>query len=153
MTAQPQPMIHVLGGPNLGRLGTRKPEIYGLTTWEQLQGMCAEWAAQLGLALVFDQTDSEGDLVQMIHRAGDNAAGLILNAAAYTHTSVAVRDAVEAITIPVIELHLSNPDARESFRRQNLLADVVTAGIRGFGVQGYRMALEGMVGVLSVDKS
>ncbi len=84
----------------------------------------------------------------MIHRAGDEAHGLILNAAAYTHTSVAVRDAVAAIDIPVVELHLSNPDAREAFRRQNLLADVVVAGIRGFGVEGYRLALEGMAALL-----
>ncbi len=153
MNAATHPVVHVLGGPNLGRLGTRKPEVYGLTTWAQLQDMCDGWAAELALELVFDQTDIEGELVQLIHRAGDNAGGLIINAAAYTHTSVAVRDAVEAITIPVIELHLSNPDAREPFRRQNLLADVVTAGIRGFGVQGYLMALEGMAAMLSPAES
>ncbi|MDX2474181.1 MAG: type II 3-dehydroquinate dehydratase [Candidatus Krumholzibacteria bacterium] len=142
-------VVHILGGPNLGRLGRRKPEIYGFTTWAEVAELCRGWAADLDLELVFDQTDGEGELVQMIHRAGDTSAGLILNAAAYTHTSVAVRDAVEAISIPVIELHLTNPDAREPFRRQNLLADVVTAGIRGFGVQGYLMALEGLAAMLT----
>ena len=141
--------VHILGGPNLGRLGSRKPEIYGSTTWAEVAELCQGWAADLDLELVFDQTDGEGELVRMIHRAGDTAAGLILNAAAYTHTSVAVRDAVEAVSIPVIELHLTNPDAREPFRRQNLLADVVTAGIRGFGVQGYLMALEGLAAMLT----
>ncbi|MCB1183025.1 3-dehydroquinate dehydratase [bacterium] len=138
----------MLGGPNLGRLGSREPEIYGHTTWSELADLCRDWAAESGLELVFAQTDGEGDLVKLIHAAGDGAAGLILNAAAYTHTSVAVRDAVSAVSIPVIELHLSNPDAREPFRRTNLLADVVTAGVRGFGVQGYRLALQGMAGLL-----
>ncbi len=146
-----RPLVHVLGGPNLGRLGTRQPEIYGRTSWAELAELCARWAAAVGLELVFEQTDGEGDLVQLIHRAADRqAAGLILNAAGYTHTSVAVRDAVAALAIPVIELHLSNPDAREPFRRQNLLADVVTAGIRGLGVSGYRLALEGMADLLGV---
>ncbi len=149
---EPQ-VVHVLGGPNLGRLGRRNPEVYGHTTWQELAGLCRGWGDELGLQLVFEQTDVEGDLVRMIHRAGDEAQGLILNAAAYTHTSVAVRDAVEAVAIPVIELHLTNPDAREDFRRQNLLADVVTAGIRGFGVQGYAMALEGMAHLLLAAKA
>jgi 3-dehydroquinate dehydratase-2 len=146
-------MVHVLGGPNLGRLGTREPEIYGHTTWTELASLCASWAGELGLDLVFAQADGEGELVGLVHRAGDSAAGLILNAAAYTHTSVAVRDAVAAVSIPVIELHLTNPDAREPFRRQNMLADVVTAGIRGFGVQGYRMALMGMSLLVARGKS
>jgi len=141
-------LVHLLGGPNLSRLGTRQPEIYGHTTWQELAELCQGWAEELRLELVFEQTDAEGDLVQMIHRAGDEAAGLILNAAGYTHTSVAVRDAVELVKIPVVELHLTNPAAREPFRRQNLLADVVQAGLRGFGVTGYRMALIGMADLL-----
>jgi len=148
MNASVTPSVHILGGPNLGRLGTRSPELYGHTTWAELADLCAGWADELDLDLTFAQTNAEGELVQMIHRAGDSAAGLILNAAAYTHTSVAVRDAVEALNIPVIELHLTNPAAREPFRRQNLLADVVTAGIRGLGVEGYRLALSGMAGLL-----
>lgn len=149
MNAGKHPVVHILGGPNLGRLGRRDPEVYGHTTWQELADLCQEWSAGLGLAMVFDQTDGEGDLVQLIHRAGDSAQGLILNAAAYTHTSVAVRDAVAATSIPVVELHLTNPAAREPFRRQNLLADVVTARISGFGVQGYLMALEGLATILT----
>lgn len=140
--------VVMIGGPNLGRLGTRQPEIYGSTTWEQLEVMCRGWAAELDLGLEFLQSDTEGEIVGMVHRAADESDGIIINAAAYTHTSVAVRDALAAVDIPVIELHLTNPDAREPFRRNNLLADVVTAGIRGFGIQGYRMALQGMAGLL-----
>jgi 3-dehydroquinate dehydratase-2 len=138
----------VLGGPNLSRLGTREPEIYGSVTWAELETRCRTWAAELGLAIEWLQTEDEGEMVRLVHRAGDHCDGLVLNAAAYTHTSVAVRDAVAAIDVPVVELHISNPDSREPFRRQNLLADVVTAGIRGFGAEGYRLALAGMAGLL-----
>ena len=136
--------VHVLNGPNLSRLGTREPAVYGTTTLAELEGLCRGWAAALGLDVAFEQREGEGELVELIHRAGDQADGLILNAAAYTHTSVAVRDAVTSIVIPVIEVHLSNPAAREPFRRQNLLEDVVYAGIRGFGIDSYRLALEGL---------
>jgi 3-dehydroquinate dehydratase-2 len=145
------PRVTVIGGPNLGRLGTRQPEIYGRTTWSELESLCHGWAGELGLAVEFLQSDLEGELVRMIHQAADTADGLILNAAAYTHTSVAIRDAVAAVDIPVVELHLTNPDSRESFRRNNLLADVVTAGIRGFGVEGYRLALRGLKSLISAD--
>lgn len=145
------PRVVVVGGPNLGRLGTRQPEIYGHTTWSELESLCRDWAEELGLALDFLQSDLEGELVRMIHGAADTADGLILNAAAYTHTSVAIRDAVAAVDIPVVEIHLTNPDSRESFRRNNLLADVVTAGIRGFGIEGYRLALSGMKAQLAAD--
>ncbi len=140
--------VFILGGPNLGRLGTREPEIYGTTTWAELGALCAGWAAPLDLAPEFLQADGEGELIGLIHRAGDQGQGLILNAAAYTHTSVAVRDAVSAVRIPVVELHISNPDRREPFRRVNLLADVVTARICGFGIEGYRLALEGLAALL-----
>lgn len=144
--------IHVLNGPNLSRLGIREPQIYGHTTLSELAALCAGWAAGLDVDLTFDQCEGEGQLVTWIHRAGDRADGLILNAGAYTHTSVAVRDAVTSISIPVIEIHLSNPAARESFRRRNLLEDVVYAGIRGFGVIGYRLALEGLAARLAADR-
>jgi len=136
--------VHVLNGPNLSRLGRREPAHYGATTLAELEALCRGWADGLGLDLVFAQCEGEGELVTLIHRAGDQGAGLVLNAAAYTHTSVAVRDAVTAIAIPVVEVHLSNPCARESFRRVNLLEDVVYAGVRGFGIDGYRLALEGL---------
>lgn len=140
--------VTLLGGPNLGRLGRREPEIYGTTTWAELGDLCRTWARELDLEIQFLQSDGEGELVGLIHAAADAADGLILNAAAYTHTSVAVRDAVASLAIPVVELHLTNPDAREPFRRTNLLADVVSAGIRGFGVAGYRLALAGMASLL-----
>ena len=143
--------VFMIGGPNLGRLGNREPEIYGSTTWDQLEKMCHAWAAELGFDLEFLQTDHEGELVGMVHRAGDLGCGIILNSAAYTHTSVAVRDAVAAVGIPVVELHLTNPDAREPFRQKNFLADVVTAGVRGFGVEGYRLALAGLASLLKAD--
>ena len=143
--------VFMIGGPNLGRLGSRQPEIYGDTTWAELEVLCRGWAGELGLDLEFLQSDTEGELVGMIHRASDTGAGLILNAAAYTHTSVAIRDAVQAVDIPVVELHLTNPDAREPFRQKNFLADVVTAGIRGFGIEGYRLALAGMATLLGPD--
>jgi 3-dehydroquinate dehydratase-2 len=143
------PRVVVIGGPNLGRLGRREPDIYGRTTWPELEALCRGWADDCGLELDFLQSDIEGELVGMIHEAGDSADGIILNAAAYTHTSVAIRDAVAAVEIPVVEIHLTNPDARESFRRNNLLADVVAAGIRGFGVEGYRLALLGIRSLLA----
>ena len=141
--------VVMIGGPNLGRLGSRQPEIYGDTTWGQLEALCLGWAAELDFDLEFEQSDMEGDIVGMIHRAGDSADGIVINAAAYTHTSVAIRDALAAVDIPVLELHLTNPDAREPFRRTNLLADVVTAGIRGFGIEGYHLALLGMAALLA----
>lgn len=141
--------VTMLGGPNLGLLGSREPDIYGTVTWSELAALCREWAAELGLDLVFAQTDGEGDLVGLINQAGEDSSGLILNAAAYTHTSVAVRDALSALSIPVLELHLTNPDAREPFRRRNLIRDVVTAGVFGLGVQGYRLALVGMAELLA----
>ena len=153
MTKTPgKPKVMILGGPNLGRLGQREPEIYGDTTWEELGLLCAKWAGNLGLDIEFQQDDFEGGMVQCIHHAADSADGLIINAAAYTHTSVAIRDAVASMNIPVIELHLTNPTAREEFRQTNLLSGVVQSGVFGFGVEGYRLALEGMASLLRVGE-
>ncbi|RKZ14232.1 3-dehydroquinate dehydratase [bacterium] len=143
----------MLGGPNLGRLGRREPEIYGTTTWTGLVVQCQAWASAVGYDLIAHQTDSEGELVGLIHEAADAAAGLILNAAAYTHTSVAVRDAVASCGIPVVEVHLSQYAAREPFRRVNLLADVVQASLSGFGPEGYRLAVEGLANLLATEDS
>lgn len=140
--------VFMIGGPNLGRLGQREPAIYGKTTWSELESLCRQRAAELDLDLEFLQSDSEGELVGMLHRASDEGQGVILNAAGYTHTSVAIRDAVAALDIPVVELHLTNPAAREPFRQTNLLSDVVTAGVQGFGVEGYLMALMGLARLL-----
>jgi 3-dehydroquinate dehydratase-2 len=136
--------VLMIGGPNLGRLGLREPEIYGSTTWNQLGEMCCREAEKLNLDLDFRQSDHEGEIVGWLHEAEESFQGVILNAAGYTHTSVAIRDAVAALSIPSLELHLTNPDAREAFRRTNMLADVVTAGIRGLGVDGYLLALAGI---------
>lgn len=151
MNAPDSPRIFMIGGPNLGRLGIREPDIYGHTTWAELEAICQQEASSLGLTLEFLQSDSEGDIVGLLHRAADEGQGVILNAAGYTHTSVAIRDAVAALDIPVIELHLTNPAAREPFRKDNLLTDVVTAGIQGFGCEGYVLALQGMKGLLIAD--
>ena len=148
MSSKKQPLVFILGGPNLGRLGLREPEIYGQTTWAELGAKCQEWGMGLGFHVEFLQDDSEGSLVGMIHRAADHGNGLIINAAAYTHTSVAIRDAVASVEIPVIEIHLTNPSSREEFRQTNLLAGVVNAGVFGFGIESYRMALEGMATLL-----
>ena len=145
--------VVVIGGPNLGRLGRRQPEIYGETTWSELESLCLGWADECGLELDFLQSDLEGELVRMIHHADDTADGVILNAAAYTHTSVAIRDAVTAVDVPVVEIHLTNPDAREPFRRNNLLTDVVVAGIRGFGIEGYRLAMVGLAALLKAGRT
>ena len=145
------PLIHVLDGPNLGRLGRREPELYGTTTWDELAAKCRDWAAAAGCRCECQQTDSEGGLVGLIHAAADAADGLVLNAAAYTHTSVAVRDAVAATGIPVVEVHLTNPAAREEFRRTNLLEDLATARVAGFGTDSYRLAITGLAARLGAN--
>ena len=140
--------IAVLNGPNLGRLGRREPGIYGDATYADLETYCRERAAELEIAVDIRQTDGEGELVRWIHECDELCDAIVLNAAAYTHTSVAVRDAVLCCHVPVVEVHLSNPDAREEFRRRNLIADVVAAGVRGFGLEGYGLALAGAKALL-----
>ncbi len=134
--------VHILNGPNLSRLGRREPQVYGTTTLAELSGLCTGWAAGLDLELTFDQCEGEGELVSWIHRAGDQADGLILNAGAYTHTSVALHDAIRAITTPVIEVHLSNPHAREDFRHLSYVGRAAKGTIAGFGALSYILALE-----------
>lgn len=142
-----RPHIVVIGGPNLNLLGHREPAVYGRISWDELKAMCSGWADELGFSLDFLQSNIEGEIVDMLQAAAQ-ADGVVLNAAAYSHTSVAIRDAVAALLIPVVEVHLTNPASREDFRRQDLLEDVVTAGIRGFGVQGYRLALQGLARII-----
>jgi 3-dehydroquinate dehydratase-2 len=143
--------LAVVNGPNLGSLGDREPELYGSVTHTQLAERCHQWGQERGHLVQVQQADSEGELVGILHAVGASSDGLVLNAGAYTHTSVAVRDAVTSLRVPVVEMHLTNPDGREPFRRRNLLADVVTAGLRGFGVDGYTLALEGLVGLLEAE--
>ena len=132
----------VLNGPNLNLLGTREPDIYGATTLADIEARLAERAAETGATLTCRQSNHEGELVDWLQDARDTADAVILNAGAYTHTSVALRDAISAIGTPVIEVHLSNIHAREAFRHQSLIAPVCTGQIAGFGALGYDRAFD-----------
>ena len=134
--------IYVLNGPNLNLLGTREPEIYGRATLADIEKACVERAAQFGRTIVFRQSNVEGELVNWLQEARDKAAAVILNAGAYTHTSVALHDAIKAIAIPVIETHLSNPAAREDFRHVSLVGQAAKGVIAGFGATSYLLAIE-----------
>jgi 3-dehydroquinate dehydratase-2 len=136
----PKP-IYVLNGPNLNLLGTREPEIYGRSTLADIEALCVAEAARHGLTIVFRQSNVEGQLVDWLHEAKDNAAAVVLNAGAYSHTSVALHDAIKAIAIPVIETHLSNPASREPFRHVSTIAAAVKGVIAGFGAQSYALAV------------
>lgn len=134
--------IYVLNGPNLNLLGTREPHIYGHATLAEIEAACVKRAAELGLSIVFRQSNIEGELVNWLHEAKDKAAAVVLNAGAYTHTSVALHDAIKAIGTPVIETHLSNPAAREDFRHVSLVGQAAKGVIAGFGPNSYLLAIE-----------
>lgn len=134
--------IYILNGPNLNLLGTREPEIYGATTLDEIEERARARAEHRGLELVFRQSNAEGELVDWIQEARQKAACLILNAAAYTHTSVAILDALKTLDVPIIELHLSNPTARDSFRTHSYVALAATGVIAGFGARGYELAVD-----------
>jgi 3-dehydroquinate dehydratase-2 len=137
------PTIFVLNGPNLNLLGTREPEIYGSDTLDDIAGRLEDRARQLGLAIDMRQSNHEGHLIDWLHEANaEGAKAVIFNAGAFTHTSIALHDAVKAIAVPVIEVHLSNPQARESFRRRSFIAPVAKGCIAGFGALGYELALD-----------
>ncbi|MEZ5670067.1 MAG: type II 3-dehydroquinate dehydratase [Alphaproteobacteria bacterium] len=136
--------IFVLNGPNLNMLGVRQPEIYGRETLADIEAMCTDHAAKLGLEIDFRQTNLEGILVDWIQEARASADGIVLNAGAYTHTSVALYDALSLAELPVVEVHLSNIHRRESFRHLSYISKVANGVICGFGPQGYLMALDGM---------
>jgi 3-dehydroquinate dehydratase II len=141
--------IYILNGPNLNLLGTREPDIYGADTLADVEVKCAAKAKALGLTIVFRQTNVEGELVNWIHEARASASGIILNAGAYTHTSVALHDALKAVTLPAVEVHLSNVYKRESFRHHSYISPAAHGVICGFGAQSYELALEGLSGVLN----
>ena len=135
--------ILVLNGPNLNLLGHREPEIYGRDTLDDIAAALTDHAATLRVAVEIRQSNHEGHLIDWLHEADrDGVTAVILNAGGYSHTSVALRDAVAAIAVPVIEVHLSNPAARESFRRRSLIAAVAKGTIQGFGPAGYILALD-----------
>lgn len=137
--------ILILNGPNLNLLGTRQPEVYGATTLADIEASCRALADALGIELAFHQDNSEGALVDHIHAARGTHDGIILNAGAYTHTSIALMDAVSSVDLPVIELHLSNIHAREDFRHVSYIAKVALGVICGFGAKGYELAIQAMV--------
>ena len=137
----PKP-VFVLNGPNLNLLGVREPHIYGTTTLDQVKSACEARAAALGLDVDFRQSNHEGVLVDWVQAARTEACAIVINPAAYSHTSIALLDALKAVELPVIEVHLSNPAARESFRRRSYVSLAATGVIAGFGVQGYELALD-----------
>ena len=136
--------ILIMNGPNLNLLGTRQPEVYGRTTLSDVEDMCRSEAQTLGVTVSFFQSNSEGALLDALHGARGHQDGVILNAGAYTHTSVALRDAISGIELPVVELHISNVHAREPFRHHSMISAVVLGQIAGFGVNGYRVALRAL---------
>lgn len=142
------PSILVLNGPNLNLLGTREPETYGSVTLEQIKAMTTDHGKNHGYMVDFRQTNIEGTLVDWVQEGASSAAGIILNAAAYTHTSVAIHDAIAAIDLPVIEVHLSNVFAREQYRHHSYISDVAAGVICGFGAHGYVLAIDALVGML-----
>ena len=136
--------VLILNGPNLNLLGTRQPEVYGKTTLADVEALCAAQTARLDLEMQFAQSNHEGALIDLIHEARGQHAGIILNAGAYTHTSIALMDAIASVELPVVEVHLSNIHARESFRHRSYIAPVAIGQICGFGVHGYVLAIQAL---------
>ena len=141
-----QPVLHVLNGPNLNLLGAREPHIYGHQTLADIQALC-EQAAD-GAAVVFRQTNHEGELIDWVHEAREKASALVINPAGYGHTSVALLDALKTLTIPIVECHLSNPAARERFRHRSYVSPVATGVISGFGPVSYELAVKAALGLV-----
>jgi 3-dehydroquinate dehydratase II len=145
--------VYVLNGPNLNLLGTREPDTYGRATLKDVERRCREHAAVHKLDLEFRQSNHEGDLIDWIHEAGaKKAVGIVLNAGGYTHTSVSIRDAVAAVSIPVVEVHISNIFARDRFRHRSRIAAVAKASLCGFGIEGYALAIDGLAALIAAER-
>ncbi len=143
-------IVYVLNGPNLNLLGKREPAIYGHETLADVEAQCRTLAKQLGLALEFQQTNAEFQMVDTIHEARERAGGIVINPAAFSHYSIAVLDALKACTCPILEVHISNIHQREEFRHHSYVSHVAQGVICGFGTQGYLFALERMAKLLGV---
>lgn len=141
--------VLVLNGPNLSRLGSREPDVYGTATLDELAQACAATAAELGLATDFRQTNDEAQIIAWVHEAADRQLPIVLNPAAFTHYSYALRDALAMRTAPLVEVHLSNPAAREEFRHTSVVAEVADGTIAGFGFASYQLALRAVAGLLA----
>ena len=137
--------ILVLNGPNLNMLGTREPEKYGHATLADVEALCRKAAAVFGLEAECRQSNREGELVEFIHEAGaKKAAGIVINGGAYSHTSIAIHDALKGVSLPAVEVHISNVYSREEFRHHSFIAKATFASLTGFGIEGYRLAITGL---------
>lgn len=141
--------ILVINGPNLNMLGRRSKSIYGSTSLAEIEKNCQKLANEIGLKLQFVQNNSEGEIINIIHDALDKFDGIVINAGAYTHTSIAIRDALEIYIKPKVEIHISNIFAREEFRKKSLISDVVNGVISGFGDYGYEIAIRGINNIIN----
>lgn len=144
--------VYVLNGPNLNMLGLREPAIYGADTLKDVEALCVAQAQRLGMSVVFRQSNVEGEIVNWIHEARDAACGIAINAGAYTHTSVALHDALKAAELPAVEVHLSNVYKREAFRHHSYIAPAVNGVICGFGINSYALALEALANIIATNK-
>lgn len=146
--------VYVLNGPNLNLLGLREPQIYGHATLADVEKLCADTAASYGLVADCRQSNREGELIDYIHEARDKGAvGIVINAGGYSHTSIALHDALVAVQIPTVEVHVSNIHARESFRHHSFTAKAAFASLCGFGIDGYRLAISGLAAKLGLRAS
>ena len=143
------PLVAVLNGPNLNMLGLRQPEIYGRATLDDVEALCADLAERLGLAIDFRQTNAEGELISWVHECRGRAAGIVINPAGYTHTSIALLDALKAVELPVIEVHISNIHRREPYRSHSYVSQAAVGVICGLGIRGYTLALTAMADLLA----
>ncbi|MBB2911662.1 3-dehydroquinate dehydratase-2 [Streptosporangium becharense] len=141
--------VYVLNGPNLSRLGTREPDVYGAESFADLSALCRDAGRELGLSVDVRQTDDEAEMLGWLHEAADGRIPVVLNPAAFTHYSYALRDAVAQRTAPLVEVHISNPAAREEFRHTSVVASVATGTIAGFGLRSYVLALRAIADSLA----
>jgi len=146
-------VIYVLNGPNLNLLGTREPQTYGRATLKDVEKLCRATAKRHKLEVAFRQSNHQGELIDWIHQASaEKAVGIVINPAGYTHTSVSIRDAISAVQVPVIEVHISNVFAREAFRHFSHIAPVAKASMCGFGIQGYALAIDGLAAMTATRR-